>query len=176
MIITILPYHWGLLSFSEGHLQGCSFPWLFGRAEPLFNSSGSSPLSRSTYWEWRVEFRERSGSIRGGRVRWAEVWCPALDSGLLSESYQIHSCSIGGWAVLALSSWTPGLENPPRLSALVSSTPPLNRGLLVCLASFSFCSKQAAGTLLVGEGESFSRKARAKPVSDCIMFSAHLPC
>lgn len=121
---------------------------------------------------WRVRGLPDSGR----RVRGAEVWCPALGSGLLSESYQIHSCSIGGWAVLALSSWTPGLENPPLLSALVSSTPPLNRGLLVCLASFSFCSKQAAGTLLVGEGESFSRKARAKPVSDCIMFSAHLPC
>ena len=71
VIITVLSYHWGLLSFSEGHLQGYSFLWLFGRVEPLLNSSGSSPLSRSTYREWRVEFRERSGSIRAGRVRWA---------------------------------------------------------------------------------------------------------
>ena len=71
----VLPYHWGLLSFSEGHLQGYFFLWLSGRAEPLFNASGSSPLSRSTYREWRVEFRERSGSIRAGRVQWAR--CPS---------------------------------------------------------------------------------------------------
>ena len=60
---------------------------------------------------WRVRGLPDSGR----RVRWAEVWCPALGSGLLSESYQIHSCSIGGWAVLALSSWTPGLENSPQM-------------------------------------------------------------
>ena len=74
-MVTVLPCHWGLLSFSEGHLQGYSFLWLFGLAEPLFNSDGSSPLSGSTYRKWRVEFRERSGSIQGGRVRWA--FCPS---------------------------------------------------------------------------------------------------
>ena len=111
--------------------------------------------------------------VSGRRVQWAEAWCPALGSGLLSESYRIHSCSVGGWAVLALSSWTPGLENPPLLSALVSSTPPpLNRGLLACLASFSFCSKQAAGTLLVGEGRA---SAGRQEQSQCQIASCSQP-
>ena len=78
MIITVFPYHWRWLDFSKRHLQGYSFLWFFGRAEPLFDSSGSSGLSRSTYRECRVEFRECSGGIRGGRGRAGGSLSPQL--------------------------------------------------------------------------------------------------
>lgn len=109
----------------------------------------------------------------GGHKRGARLWA-------LGSSQNLTESTVAPWGDgLSLLS-SPGLQvwrTQPLLSALVFSTPPpLNRDLLACLASFSFCSKQAAGTSLVGEGESFSRKARARPVSDCIMLSAHLPC
>ena len=85
MIITILPYNWGLLNFSEGHLQGYFFLWLFCRAEPLFNSSGSSPSHGSTYREWRVEFRERRSSIR-----------VVESGGLIAPPVEVGACREGG--------------------------------------------------------------------------------
>lgn len=92
-----------------------------------------------------------------------KLWCPALGSGLLSKSYRIHSCSMGGMGCPLLSApWdSRSGRTQPLLSHLVFPSSPLNRGLLAWLPSSA-----AAGcwNLAGGEGRESQQEGQADSV------------